>query len=267
MTALAERTIADAGNRVASEIVRDILRGGIAGVIAGGLVVGVGGRLVMRLAALAIPGSAGTATSNGNAIGAITLEGTLGLVLGGLFIGLFLGAIWVALAPWIPGTGVRRALTTMPLAVAFGTVGLVDGENLDFGVLQHAPVVVAMLLVLMAAVGFVVALADDWLDRVLPGVENTSPGRIAAYAVLVVLGALITVPPVLGFLFGDRPRVLVGLAFLVSGGATLTWWWLRWRGQTDPPRTLQLVGRAGLVAILILGTVDLVPEVSQALGA
>ena len=60
---------------------------------------------------------------------------------------------------------------------------------------------------------------------------------------VVVLGALITVPPVLGFLFGDRPRVLVGLAFLVSGGATLAWWWLQWRGQTDPPRTLQLAGQ------------------------
>lgn len=265
MTAVAEGTVADAGDRVVSEIAREALRGGIAGVIAGGLVAGFGGRLVMRLAALAIPGSAGRATSNGNLIGDITLEGTLGLVLAGAFIGLFVGAIWVALARWIPGTGVRRALATMPLAIAIGSVGLIEGENPDFSVLQHAPVVVAMLLILVAAIGFVVALADDWLNRVLPGVENASGGRIAAYAVLVVLGALITVPPVLSSLFGDRP-LLVGLAFLVSGGATLVWWWLRWRGQTHPPRTLELVGRAGLVAIVILGIVHLVPEVSLALG-
>ena len=37
---------------------REIARGGIAGVIAGALVAGVGGRVVMRLAAVAVPESA-----------------------------------------------------------------------------------------------------------------------------------------------------------------------------------------------------------------
>jgi len=46
----------------ANEILREITRGGVAGLIAGVLVAGVGGRLVMRLAALLVPESAGSLT-------------------------------------------------------------------------------------------------------------------------------------------------------------------------------------------------------------
>ncbi len=266
MTTVAEPITGAATELALRLILRDIVRGGVAGVIAGVTVAGIGGRLVMRFAALVVPSATGSATENGNTIGVITLPGTAGLVLLGAFFGLFIGTIWVALAPWIPWTGVRRAVATMPLAVALGAIGLIHGPNPDFVVLDHSPVVVAALVLLVAAVGLVVALADGWLDRILPGVENASGRVIATYFGLASLGGLFAVTAVLGAYFGgDRPHVALGLALLVAGGATLAWWGLRLRGVTDPPRTVTLVGRIGLAAILVIGTIDLVPEVSQAL--
>ncbi len=268
MTAITGQTIGTVGNRAVSAIFRDIVRGGLAGVIAGAVVGGVGGRLAMRLAFLAFPGTAGSLTSNGNQIGAITLEGTLGLVLFGAFGGLFVGAIWVALSPWIPWTGVRRALATMPLAIALGTVVLIDGQNPDFVVLRHSPLVVSILLLLIGAVGLVVALADGWLDGRLPRVEGASFGVIAAYASMAVTATIVMVPSVLAVMFaGDRPRILLGLALVVAGGATVAWWRMRLHGQDRPPRNLVLVGRTALVAIAVLGIVDLAPDVIEALGA
>jgi uncharacterized membrane protein len=265
---VAEQAVAGAGDQTAGVIFRDIVRGGIAGVITGAIVGGIGGRVVMRLAFLVVPGSAGSATENGNIIGQITLPGTLGLVVFGAIVGLFVGASWVALAPWIPGRGWSRALATVPLAIALGGVVLVDGTNADFAVLEHAPLVVAILLVLVGLSGFVVALTDERLDRVLPGVENGSAGRIAVYGILAMIGGVLTLPLLLGPVSeSGRPRLGLVLAFLVVGGATIVWWRLRSQGQSSPPRALLLVARAGLVAMMILGTVDLTPEISQTIGA
>jgi hypothetical protein len=244
---------------------RDIARGGIAGVIAGAVVAGVGGRVVMRLAAVAVPDSRGGFTENGFVIGSIT-PASLGLIVFGTFAGLLVGAFWVAVATWIPGTGVRRALATMPLAVAVGGVGLVEGSNSDFRVLQNDPLVVAMLIGLVAAVGFVVALADEVLDRRLPAVAGGRRGVVAVYAILTAIGALITLPILAGGLFGGAPpRVAMSLALVVAGGATLLWWKRRADGVAAPSERLTLVARLALVAVVILGTMDLLPEVGEAL--
>ena len=170
------------------------------------------------------------------------------------------------MATWIPGTGVRRALATMPLAVAVGGVGLVEGSNSDFRVLQNDPLVVAMLLGLVAAVGFVVAIADEVLDRRLPAVATSRGGVVVAYAVLAGIGALITLPILAGGLFGGAPpRVAMSLALVVAGAATLLWWKRRADGVAAPSERLTLVARLALVAVVILGTIDLLPEVREAL--
>lgn len=245
---------------------REIARGGIAGVIAGALVAGIGGRIVMRAATLAVPDSAGRFTENGFVIGSITPAGSLGLIAFGTFAGLLVGAFWVAVATWIPGAGVRRALATMPLAVAVGGVGLVEGSNSDFRVLQGDPLVVAMLVGLVAAVGFVVALADEVLDRRLPVVATSRRGVVVVYAALAGIGALITLPILAGGLFGGAPpRVAMSLALVVAGGATLLWWKRRADGVAAPSERLTLVARLALVAVVILGTIDLLPEVREAL--
>ena len=85
------------------------------------------------------PGAVGEFTENGNRIGAITLGGSLGLIVGGgLFIGFGAGFVWVTVRPWIPGGTAVRALLAMPIAVALGSIGLIDGDNHDFEVLGAA---------------------------------------------------------------------------------------------------------------------------------
>lgn len=54
------------------EVLRDIARGGIAGAIVGITVGGLGGRAVMRIAAILHPDAVGALTENGNRIGYIT---------------------------------------------------------------------------------------------------------------------------------------------------------------------------------------------------
>src|SRR3954452_12277734 len=149
-------------------IVRDISRGGLTGLIVGVVGGGIGGRIVMRVSALLVPSSSGAFTENGNRIGDITAVGTLGLMLFGLAVGVFAGAIWVVVSPWIPGRGLPRAVATMPLAVAVGSTVLIVGDNRDFLILDHHPAVVAVLLGLIAVIGLLFPLVDEWLDRRLP---------------------------------------------------------------------------------------------------
>jgi hypothetical protein len=97
----------------AGDVLRDIARGGIAGIMVGLLVAGLGGRLIMRLATILHEDRVGLTTENGAVIGDITLNGTLALMtFGGLGMGLLAGTIWVIVNPWIPGRGLGRALVT-----------------------------------------------------------------------------------------------------------------------------------------------------------
>lgn len=88
------------------------------------------------------------------------------------------------------------------------------------------------------------------------------------YVISALLGALLIFPIVIGgYLFTDhQATVRMGLALLVVGLSTLTWWTLRVRSQTWPPRILMMVGRTALLVAVVLGFVALVPKVSIALG-
>ena len=109
----------------ANDVLRDIARGGIAGLLTGIVVAGIGGRIVMRLAALVVPEATGRFTENGNRIGTITLDGSLALVVFvGLFFGVVAGSLWVVIRPWLPLSALARSLVTLPIAVALGTRGL-----------------------------------------------------------------------------------------------------------------------------------------------
>ena len=245
-------------------VFRDIARGGLAGAVVGILVAGLGGRIVMRLAAIIVPASAGRFTENGNQIGDITLSGSLGLILfGGLFFGLAGSVIWVVVSPWVPGSGLRRAILAMPIAVALTGVGLIHGSNPDFRILQHNGLVVAMLLALVALAGMSIALLDGWLDRRLPRAGGS--GRAdSLYAVLTLAGSLLIFPVVLqAYLVADTP---MGLALVAVGVATLAWWAVRLQGRDRTPPVLVVAGRGALLVAVVLGTLDLGPDVAAALG-
>ena len=79
-----------------ARLIRWVAVRGITSALAGVLVLGVGGRLVMLASRLLHPDAVGRITESENRIGEFTRDGTTGLVLlGGLFGGLIAGVIWV----------------------------------------------------------------------------------------------------------------------------------------------------------------------------
>lgn len=244
---------------------RDIARGGLAGLLTGILVAGIGGRIVMRAAALLVPISAGQFTENGNRIGEITLPGTIGLVLGGgLFFGLAGATIWVVVSAWIPGGARARAVLAMPIAVALTGVMLVRADNPDFRVLRHDAATVALLLALVALAGLVIAGLDRWLDHRLPTGTTSRPAD-ATYLALTLAGGVLILPIVLGAYLGEeRP---LGLALVGVGAATLIHWTFRYQRRPSSPTWLVVAGRGGLLIAVVLGLFALAPDVASALDA
>src|SRR5215210_6751978 len=171
------------------ELFRDIARGGIAGIVVGVFVAGVGGRVVMRIAAILHPRAVGLTTENGEVIGDVTLNGTMALlVFGGLGMGLVAGTIWVIVSPWFPGRGFVRGLVTAAMAIALGTPLLIQGTNPDFTILRRDPLVLALLVGLVGLVGLSIAIVDRALDARLPPALPGITGATVGYAVVTLLG-------------------------------------------------------------------------------
>jgi hypothetical protein len=248
------------------EITRDIARGGVAGLIVGVLVGGIGGRLFMRVAALLHPDALGFVTQNGNRVGDITLEGTVALVVFiGLFVGLGVGVVWVTVQTWIPGSGIGKALLTMPVAVALGSFGLLESPNPDFGLLHYDPAIVGLIVVFVALLGLSVALVDAWLDRRLPHADTAASSSAKAYAVVTVIGILFGATVIVpGFLRPDT--VWLGVALIATGVATVAWWVERSRGRTRPSTWVRLAGHGSLLAAVVLGSLTAIADASEALG-
>jgi hypothetical protein len=253
----------------AGEVLRDIARGGISGVVAGVVVGGFGGRLVMRIAALLHPDAAGALTENGNRIGDITAGGTLGLVLFGVITCAVAGAVWVVVSPWISGRTGIRALLAAGMAMATGSPLLVIGRNPDFVILDHDPRVVVLLVVLVGLIGLGIALLDSWLERRLPHAETGRRRWVAFYALVTVMGLVLVLPFVLLLLLTSDEYALpvrAGYALLVVGLCTASWWGLRLRGRVVVPPALAIVARGALAGAVILGVLTTAPHIARALG-
>ena len=252
------------------EVLRDIARGGISGAIVGIVVGGIGARVVMRVVAILHPDAVGALTENGNRIGDITMGGTLFLVLFGLISCALAGVLWVIVSPWIPGQTGVRALLTAGIAIATGTPLLIIGRNPDFVILDHDPVVVALLVALVGLIGLSIALLDSWLDRRLPHAVTGRKGPAVFYATVTLMGAVLVVPFVLLiFLTSDEYhlRLRAGYALLVVGLCTATWWGLRVRGRVSAPRGLVIAARGTVLVAVMLGVLTSLPHISRALGA
>jgi hypothetical protein len=245
-------------------VLRDIARGGFAGLIVGILVGGIGGRLAMRLAAIAVPESTGAFTENGNRIGTITLGGSVGLIVfAGLAVGLVGAVLWVTVQPWIPGRTAVRALLAMPVAVALGSFGLIQGENVDFEVLDRQPVIIGILVGLVMLAGAALVLVDAWLDRHLPQADAPTLFPAGVYAVVTLIGMVLGALVIVGYLSSENRAA--GIALLVVGVATLATWGLRLRGRDDVPTVVAVLGYGGLAVAVALGLATAWSEVAFAL--
>ncbi|HEV8469528.1 MAG TPA: hypothetical protein VGR46_07960 [Candidatus Limnocylindria bacterium] len=184
--------------------------GSLAGAIAGLLAGGIGGRVAMRIVAIvAGPDKVGLTTENGNRVGDITVEGTLGLVLfAGVFGGILGGLIYEAVRPWLASFGRWRGLVFgLALLAAVGSV-IINPGNLDFRRFGSPALNAFLFALLFILYGAVLVPIEERLRLAVP----ESPVRaqsvwswIAEVAVLLAL-----VPP--GLLLAGGVAGVVSLA-------------------------------------------------------
>ena len=161
-----------------------------AGGVAGVLVAGAGGRLVMRLLALTSSEVDGSFTEAGETVGDISVDGTLGLILfGGVPAGLLSGLLYALARPALPPGRVGGLALGVMLLVLVGTrIDPMRSDNFDFGLLGPPWLAILAFTVLALLQGMlVVALAERWAPRTGDTSRRwVTATRIAAGAVVLV---------------------------------------------------------------------------------
>jgi hypothetical protein len=153
----------------------------VAGLIAGVLGAGAGGRLIMRLLALTSPPSAdGRITEAQEVVGEITVGGTFALfTFGGAVTGMLAAALYVLLYRWLPSGRAR--------GVAFGALILVGfswwveplrGSNPDFDIVGPGWLAVVSFSALALVEGMLVAALVGRLSRALRMEVTTPPTKV-----------------------------------------------------------------------------------------
>ncbi|MDH3308170.1 MAG: hypothetical protein OEO77_11710 [Acidimicrobiia bacterium] len=250
-------------------VLRDISRGGLAGVVAGIVAAGIGGRAVMRLSFLIDPGTEGLRTENGFRIGQFTASGTIELIIfGGLFSGLVVGVVWVIVRDFLPVRG--RVGWAALAAVAIGGFNLIETDNPDFDILDPVWAHVLILLGLIALIGALTALTDRWLDRHLPTGARNRPAALVVYGIITLLGANAAVLTFAsffssGFCFCEDPPWLTGTGLLVAAAAFSSWAITRITAPDLPrPTGSRLaVGRFGVALAVVAGVAHLIGRIAQ----
>lgn len=160
----------------------------IAGVGAGLVMIGAGGRLAMRLLAVTAGDAAqGRITEADQIVGTISVDGTLGFVIFfGVFGGLLTGALYVLFERWLP-EGRWGGLTYGALLLVLAGTRLepLRPENPDFDIVGPGWVSVIVFVALGLAHGMLVAAIAGRYSRLLPPISK-HPGAIAAHAPLLM---------------------------------------------------------------------------------
>jgi hypothetical protein len=168
-----------------------------AGVTAGILTAGAGGRLVMRLLAVtAGPDAQGQITEANEIVGRISVGGTIGFFLFiGLPFGLAAAAAYLLLRRWLP-TGRVGGLTlgALLLIVVGPRIDPLRANNPDFSLVGPAWVAMVAFLALGLFHGMVVVALVGRYSQALPLVASR-PRAIAAYVPLLLLIPLFLVIP------------------------------------------------------------------------
>jgi len=210
-----------------------------AGLGAGILAAGAGGRLVMRLLAVTAGADAqGRITEAEQLVGRITVDGTLGFVIfTALLFGLASGAVYVLLHRWLPaGWGGGLAYGVLLLVVAGTRLEPLRRDNPDFDLVGPGWLSVATFAALVVFHGLLVAALAGRLSRAVP-LLAASPGAIAAHAPLLLLLLLAPV----GLL-----AAIVGVVVVVASRIPQV------VAAVQSPRLVVVVGRAALVVACLL---------------
>lgn len=184
----------------------------LAGLVAGALVLGLGGRLAMRISGiLGGQTAAGLLTANKNVVGDITLDGTVGLIVSGGIVGAFCGPLYAAARPLLVPLGRWQPVAFGVLFfLVFGS-SCITPENSDFR--RFGPPVVNVTLFALIFVVFGLALASlaSALDRTEGASADT--GRFMGYDRRRILVILFLAMPVLAATW----QTAVFIARIVTG--------------------------------------------------
>jgi len=162
-----------------------------AGLGAGAIAAGAGGRLVMRLLAVTSPDVEGAITEAEATIGEITAAGTLGFVI---FVGLPAGALMALLyglaGPLVRGGRAGGLALGAILLVLLGTNEPLRSDNFDFNLVGPDWLSVLCFTALALFQGALVVALAARLSRDVPSVEPGPrvllAGRLALAAVVLV---------------------------------------------------------------------------------
>jgi hypothetical protein len=173
-----------------------------AGVGAGILAAGAGGRLVMRLLAVtAGPDAQGQITEADQVVGRISLDGTLVfIVFTGLFFGAASGATYLLLRRWLPAGRTGGVAFGVLLLVLAGTrLEPLRPGNPDFDLVGPGWVSVAAFAALVLFHGMLVAALAGRLSRAVPLLALT-PRAVVAHVplLLLALGSVALVAAIVG---------------------------------------------------------------------
>lgn len=185
-------TAAASARQRLGEAVRATAAAVAGGILAGLLVAGFGGRLLMRvIGATSDDAAQGRLTEAGEVVGRVTGGGTAFFVFFGAGIGLLGGLGYFLLRRWLP----RRSLPAGLVAAGIGAAALarptdlLNPESIDFEILGPRWLAVVLALVLIAGLGSLGAVLIDSFTRQWPSPALTVKG-VAGLAPLVVLAGL-----------------------------------------------------------------------------
>jgi hypothetical protein len=224
----------------------------IAGIGAGILAAGAGGRLVMRLLAVtAGEGAQGRITEADQVVGRISAGGTVEFVVfTALFFGTATGAAYLLVRRWLPaGRAGGLVFGALLLVVAGTRLEPLREGNVDFDLVGPGWVSVLAFSALVLFHGMLVAALAGRASRAVPLLRR-EPVAVAAYAPLLLLAPLVPVVVVL--------TVVGGLVVLATRARPLVATW--------HARRLDLAGQVVLALVALVALPGFVAAVASILG-
>ena len=164
-----------------------VIGAGLLGKLVAGAAAGIGARLVMFLIRLLNPTHNGMTTHSDAVVGRWTVDGTLAVVTGGMFEGIFGAIVYLIVRRWVPGRGWRKGLLFgLVLLVLIGPM-VFDG---DYEYFRYIPpwASVTLFALLFPLYGVVQAPVTERLGA---GAQGPPRNRFLKWGGYVVLGALV----------------------------------------------------------------------------
>jgi hypothetical protein len=223
-----------------------------AGVGAGVMAAGAGGRLVMRLlAATSGDAAQGRITEAAEVVGRITVDGTVGfIVFTALFFGAATGGAYLLVRRWLPaGRAGGLAYGALLLVLAGTQLDPLREGNPDFDLVGPGWLSVLAFSTLVLFHGMLVAALAGRLSRAVP-LLTRDPRAVAGHAPLLLL---VPLPPVVVAL-----AVVGGLAVLATRLRPVVAAW-------HAPR-LRLAGQAVLALAVLVALPGFVTSIASILG-